>query len=126
MMQKVEISLRIPGTLPIPELMPLTNDVEDAGFYGAGILNSQWLCRDVFVTMGAADMQSVEELASGRIKCIIDTGSTSASTIGRKPGTLAQMRSTIQTIKALLNEQSVDSKAPLAGSASRQNAASQC
>ncbi len=134
MTQKVEISLRIPGTLPIPELMPLIHDVENAGFYGAGILDSQLLCRDVFVTMGAAavqtsqltlfpavtnpfsrhasvlasSMQTVEELAPGRIKCIIGTGYTSASTIGRKPGTLAQMRSTIQTMQALLSGQSVD------------------
>lgn len=131
---KVEISLRIPGTSAIPELMPLIQDVEAAGFYGAGILDSQLLCRDVFVTMGAAAaqtsqltlfpavtnpfsrhasvlasaIQTVEELAPGRIKCIIGTGYTSASTIGRKPGTLAQMRHTIQTMKALLNGQSVD------------------
>jgi len=47
MTQKVEISLRIPGTLPIPELMPLINDVEDAGFYGAGILTA-----NCYVEMG--------------------------------------------------------------------------
>jgi 5,10-methylenetetrahydromethanopterin reductase len=134
MTQKVEISLRIPGTMPIPDLMPLIHDVENAGFYGAGILDSQLLCRDVFVTMGAAAMhtsrltlfpavtnpfsrhatvlasamQTIEELAPGRIKCIIGTGYTSASTIGRKPGTLSQMRRTIQTMKALLSGQSVD------------------
>ncbi|WP_089933953.1 LLM class flavin-dependent oxidoreductase [Candidatus Entotheonella palauensis] len=134
MTQKVDISLRVPGTMPIPELMPLIQDIEAAGFYGAGILDSQLLCRDVFVTMGAAAaqtsqltlfpavtnpfsrhssvlasaMQTVEELAPGRIKCIIGTGYTSASTIGRKPGTLAQMRNTIRTMKALLSGQSVD------------------
>ncbi len=134
MTQHVEISLRIPGTTSIPDLIPLIQDVEAAGFYGAGILDSQLLCRDVFVTMGAAAaqtsqltlfpavtnpfsrhasvlagaMQTVEELAPGRTKCIIGTGYTSASTIGRKPGTLAQMRDTIQTMKALLSGQSVD------------------
>ncbi len=131
---KIEISLRVPGTASIPELMPLIQDVETAGFYGAGILDSQLLCRDVFVTMGAAAaqtsqltlfpavtnpfsrhasvlagaMQTVEELAPGRVKCMIGTGYTSASTIGRKPGTLAQMRHTIQTIKTLLKGHSVD------------------
>jgi len=56
----------------------------------------------------ASAVQSVEELAPGRIKYIIGTGYTSASTIGRKPGTLTQIRSAIQTIKALLNGQSLD------------------
>jgi 5,10-methylenetetrahydromethanopterin reductase len=94
----------------MPNLMPLIRDVENAGFHGAGILDSQRLCRDGFVTMGAAAMQTshltlfpavtnpfsrhasvlasalqtVEELAPGRIKCVIGTGYTSASTIGRK------------------------------------------
>ncbi len=133
-MQKVEISLRVPGTMPIPKLMPLIQDIEAAGFHGAGILDSQLLSRDVFVTMGAAAaqtsqltlfpavtnpfsrhasvlasaMQTVEELAPNRIKCIIGTGYTSASTIGRKPGTLAQMRESILTMKALLQGQIVD------------------
>ena len=115
MQQKVEISLRVPGNLPIPELMPLIQDIEEAGFYGAGILDSQLLCRDVFVTRGAAAfqtsqltlfpavtnqfsrhasvlasaIQTIEELAPNRVKCIIGTGYTSASTIGRKPATLA-------------------------------------
>ena len=126
MTQYVDISLRVPGTSSIPNLIPVIQEAEAAGFDGAGILDSQLLCRDVFVTMGAAAvqtsrltlfsavtnpfsrhasvlasaMQTVEELAPGRIKCIIGTGYTSASTIGRKPGTLAQMRDTIRTMKA--------------------------
>jgi 5,10-methylenetetrahydromethanopterin reductase len=53
-------------------------------------------------------MQSVEELAPGRIKCIIGTGYTSASTIGRKAATLAQMRACIMALKGLLAGQTVD------------------
>ena len=130
----VQISLRIPGTAPIQDITRLVRDVEAAGFAGAGILDSQLLCRDVFVTMAAAAMQtsqitifpavtnpftrhasvlagavqSVEELAPGRVKCIIGTGYTSASTIGRKPATLAQMRACIVSMKGLLAGQTVD------------------
>src|SRR5438132_1385455 len=50
----VQVSLRIPGTSPMPELLRLTQDVEAAGFDGAGILDSQLLCRDTFVTLGQA------------------------------------------------------------------------
>ncbi len=130
----VRISLRIPGTAPMPQLMTLIQDVEAAGFDGAGILDSQLLCRDTFATMAlaatqtsrltlfpavtnpftrhasvlASAIQTVEELAPGRTKFVIGTGYTSASTIGRKPATLAQMRACIRTVKALLAGDAVD------------------
>jgi 5,10-methylenetetrahydromethanopterin reductase len=50
----VQVSLRIPGTSPMPELLRTIQDVEAAGFDGAGILDSQLLCRDTFVTLGQA------------------------------------------------------------------------
>src|SRR5919108_1535973 len=129
----VRISLRIPGTAPMPQLMTLIQDVEAAGFDGAGILDSQLLCRDTFATMALAAtrtsrltlfpavtnpftrhasvltgaIQTVEELAPGRVKFIIGTGYTSASTIGRKPATLAEMRACIGTVKALLAGETV-------------------
>src|SRR5207245_6154514 len=93
MTHPVEISLRIPGTSPMPELIRLIQDIEAAGFDGAGILDSQMLCRDTFVTLGqaathtkrlalfpavtnpftrhpsvlASAIQTVEELAPGRV-----------------------------------------------------------
>jgi 5,10-methylenetetrahydromethanopterin reductase len=86
----------------MPELIKLIQDVEAAGFDGAGILDSQLLCRDTFVTMGlaaahtsaltlfpavtnpltrhvsalASPIQTVEDLAPGRIKVAIGTGPT--------------------------------------------------
>lgn len=130
----VRMALRIPGTAPMPQLMALIQDVEAAGFDGAGILDSQLLCRDTFATMAlaatqtsrltlfpavtnpftrhasvlASAIQTVEELAPGRIACVMGTGYTSASTIGRKPATLAQMRACIGTVKALLAGDTVD------------------
>src|SRR5215813_10728088 len=55
----LQISLRIPGTAPIQEITHLVQEVEAAGFAGAGLLDSQLLCRDVFVTMAAAAMQTL-------------------------------------------------------------------
>jgi 5,10-methylenetetrahydromethanopterin reductase len=134
MPERVHVSLRIPGTAPMSELAKQLQDVETAGFDGAGILDSQLLCRDVFVTMAMAALQTsrlaifpavtnpfsrhasvlasalrtVEELAPGRIRCIIGTGYTSASTIGRKPATLAHMRACIVAVKDLLAGNTVD------------------
>src|SRR5262249_58665636 len=124
----VRIHLRVPGTAPMPELMALIQSAEAAGFDGAGILDSQMLCRDTFVILGqaaahtsrirlfpavtnpltrhasvlAGAIQTVEELAPGRVKFVIGTGYTSASTIGRKPATLAEMRACIGAVKTLL------------------------
>ena len=130
----VRVYLRVPGTAPVPDLVKLLQGVEAAGFDGAGVLDSQMICRDTFVTLGqaavrtsrmtlfpavtnpftrhasvlAGGIQSVEELAPGRVKFVIGTGYTSASTIGRKAATLAEMRACIGTVKALLAGQSVD------------------
>jgi 5,10-methylenetetrahydromethanopterin reductase len=126
--------MRVPGTAPMADLMRLIQSVEAAGFDGAGVLDSQLLCRDTFVTLGqaathtsrltlfpavtnpfsrhasvlAGAIQTVEELAPGRIKFVIGTGYTSASTIGRKPATLAEMRACIATVKTLLAGASAD------------------
>ncbi len=130
----VRVHMRVPGTAPMPDLMKLIQSVEAGGFDGAGILDSQLLCRDTFVTLGqaathtsrltlfpavtnpfsrhasvlAGAMQTVEELAPGRVKFVIGTGYTSASTIGRKPATLAEMRACIATVKTLLAGASAD------------------
>src|SRR5256886_5466147 len=118
----------------MPELIKLIQQVEAAGFDGAGILDSQLLCRDTFVTMAlaathtsaltlfpavtnpltrhasvlAGAIQTVEELAPGRVKMVIGTGYTSAHTIGRKPATLAEMRACIGTVRGLLAGKTVD------------------
>ena len=47
----VNISLRIPGTAPMPQLLASIQDAEAGGFDGVGILDSQLLCRDPFVTI---------------------------------------------------------------------------
>jgi 5,10-methylenetetrahydromethanopterin reductase len=134
MSQPVRVHLRVPGTAPMPELMRLIRSIEAAGFDGAGILDSQMLSRDTFVVLGqaavntsrltlfpavtnpftrhasvlAGAIQTVEELAPGRVKFVMGTGYTSASTIGRKPATLAEMRACITTVRALLAGEPVD------------------
>jgi 5,10-methylenetetrahydromethanopterin reductase len=141
MTDPVRVHMRVPGTSPMPKLMTLIQSIEAAGFDGAGILDSQMISRDTFVVLGQAATQTsrmtlfpavtnpftrhasvlaggirtVEELAPGRVKFVIGTGYTSASTIGRKPATLAEMRACIATVKALLAGESVD----FAGTAGR-------
>jgi 5,10-methylenetetrahydromethanopterin reductase len=115
-------------------LMRLVQEIEAAGFDGIGILDSQLLSRDAFVTLGqaaahtsrlalfpavtnpftrhasvlAGAIQTVEELAPGRVRFVIGTGYTSASTIGRRPATLGEMRACIRVVRALLAGDTVD------------------
>ena len=134
MTEPIRVHLRVPGTAPMPDLMRLLRSIEAAGFDGAGILDSQMLSRDTFVVLGqaatntsrltlfpavtnpftrhpsvlAGAIQTVEEMAPGRVKFVIGTGYTSASTIGRKPATLAEMRACIGIVRGLLAGESVD------------------
>ena len=134
MSDQIKISMRVPGTSPMPELLAMIQQIERAGFDGAGLLDSQMICRDTFVTMGlaasatstlrlfpavtnpfgripsvlAGAAQTVAEIAPGRTKFIIGTGYTAASTIGRRPATLRQMRRCIAEVKALLAGEWVD------------------
>jgi 5,10-methylenetetrahydromethanopterin reductase len=130
----VRIHMRVPGTQPMPQLMQLIQSIETAGFDGAGILDSQLISRDTFVVLAqaatqtrrltlfpavtnpftrhasvlAGAIQSVEELAPGRVKFVMGTGYTSASTIGRRAATLAEMRECLRTVRALQAGESVD------------------
>jgi 5,10-methylenetetrahydromethanopterin reductase len=134
MTEPIRISMRVPGTSAMPDLLDMIRRIEDAGFDGAGILDSQMICRDTFVTMGlaasatstlrlfpavtnpfgripsvlAGAAQTVAEIARGRTRFIIGTGYTSASTIGRRPATLRQMRQCITEVKTLLAGESVE------------------
>ena len=54
MAASVRVHLRVPGTSPLPEMMKFLQDVEAAGFDGAGILDSQMISRDTFVILGQA------------------------------------------------------------------------
>jgi 5,10-methylenetetrahydromethanopterin reductase len=134
MPEPLRIHMRVPGTAPVPQLMELIESIEAAGFDGAGVLDSQLIARDTFITLShaatrtkrlqlfpavtnpftrhpsvlASAIQTVEEMAPGRVKFVMGTGFTSASTIGRKPATLAEMRSCVATIRALLAGQTVD------------------
>lgn len=111
-MTRVHATLRLPSTMPLPVLLALIRDVEAAGFDGVGILDSQLLCRDTFVTLGpaavntsrlmlfpavtnpftrhvsvlASAVQSVEDLAPGRTKVVGAHDRTEAGDAGGDAG----------------------------------------
>ena len=128
-----QIDLRVPPCAPVTEVASFIGLCEEAGFDGVGMLDSQMLERDVFVSMAAAAMatskiriaaavlnpitrhlsviasaaKTVAELAPGRAEFWIGRGFSSVQTIGTPPATVRQMRQCVLTLKSLLSGEDV-------------------
>lgn len=130
----MKIDLRVPPCKPVNETADFIKQSEDAGFAGVGLLDSQLLERDVFVSMAAAiqatskirvasavtnpvtrhvsvlasAIKTVAEMAPGRTEFWIGRGYSSVQTIGIKPASVRQMRESVLTLKRLLAGDEVD------------------
>ena len=124
----IKIDLRVPPCKPVPEVTAFVKECEDAGFDGVGMLDSQLLERDVFVSMAhallntskiqvssavtnpvtrhpsvlASAAQTVSEIAPGRANIWIGRGYSSANTVGIPPATVRQMRDAVVMMKELM------------------------
>ena len=124
----IKIDLRVPPCKPVPEVTAFIQECEAAGFNGVGILDSQMLERDVFVSMAhallntktinvasavtnpvtrhpsvlASAAQTVSEVAPGRAQIWIGRGYSSANVIGIPPATVRQMRDSVVMMKELM------------------------
>lgn len=124
----IKIDLRVPPCGPATEVAEFVRQCEQAGFDGVGMLDSQFLERDVFVSMAlaaqaterirvcaavlnpvtrhisvtASAAKTVAELAPGRIEFWIGRGYSSVSTIGVPPATVRQMRRSVLTLKSIM------------------------
>src|SRR5918999_797957 len=129
----IQIDLRVPPCAPVSQVAKFAQSCEMAGFDGVGILDSQMLERDVFVSMAlaaqatsrirlssavlnpmtrhlsviASAAKTVAELAPGRVEFWIGRGFSSVQTIGVPPATVRQMRQCVLTLKSLLSGQDV-------------------
>lgn len=130
----IQNDLRVPPCAPVTEVGDFAALCETAGFDGVGILDSQMLERDVFVSMAAAAqatssirissavlnpvtrhlsviasaMKTVAELAPGRAEFWIGRGFSSVQTVGIPPATVRQMRECVVTLKNLLAGQNTE------------------
>ena len=124
----MKIDLRVPPCAPATETASFVRQCEEAGFAGVGLLDSQMLERDVFVSMAlaveatskirvasavtnpvtrhisvlASAFKTVAELAPGRVEFWIGRGYSSVQTIAVKPASVRQMRQSVLTLKSLL------------------------
>ena len=130
----IKIDLRVPPCKPITEVTAFVKECEDAGFDGVGMLDSQMLERDVFVSMAhallntstikvasavtnpvtrhpsvlASAAQTVSEIAPGRVQIWIGRGYSSANVVGIPPATVRQMRDSVVMMKELMAGNQVD------------------
>jgi len=130
----MQIDLRVPPCAPVNEVAKFIGQCEAAGFDGVGILDSQMLERDVFVSMAvaaqstskiriasavlnpvtrhlsviASAVKTVAELAPGRMEFWIGRGFSSVQTVGVRPATVKQMRECVVTLKSLLTGEDFD------------------
>ena len=129
----LKIDLRVPPCAPVTEVAEFVHQCEEAGFNGVGLLDSQMLERDVFVSMAlavqatsqirvasavtnpvtrhvsvlASAAKTVAELAPDRVEFWIGRGYSCVRTIGVKPASVRQMRESVLTLKRLLAGQEV-------------------
>jgi 5,10-methylenetetrahydromethanopterin reductase len=129
----MDIGIRVPACRPLDEMAEFLRVVEGAGFGFAGLLDSQLVTRDAYLTclaglagtrnlalytavtnpitrhasVIASAAMTVHEVARGRFGVIIGSGNSSAKTIGRPPATLAEMEGTITAIRALFRGEDV-------------------
>ncbi|MBI4307513.1 MAG: LLM class flavin-dependent oxidoreductase [Chloroflexi bacterium] len=129
----LRVDLRVPSCRPIPGVVDFVRQCEDAGLNGVGLLDSQLLVRDIFVTMGmvahqtrrikimtcvtnpvtrhpailASAIASIAEMAPGRVELILGSGYSAVRTIGLTPATVAQMRDAVLAIRRLLQGETV-------------------
>ena len=132
----IKIDLRVPPCMPVSEVAQFVSRCEEAGFDGVGILDSQMLERDVFVSMAmaaqatsririsaavlnpvtrhvsvmASAIKTVSETAPGRAEFWIGRGFSSVQTIGVPPATVREMRQCVVTLKSLLSGEEVTFK----------------
>ncbi|MQG48127.1 MAG: LLM class flavin-dependent oxidoreductase [SAR202 cluster bacterium] len=130
----IKIDLRVPPCKPVPEVTAFVQECEDAGFDGVGMLDSQMLERDVFVSMAhallntktikvasavtnpvtrhpsvlASAAQTVSEIAPGRAQIWMGRGYSSANVVGIPPATVRQMRDATVMMKELMAGSEID------------------
>jgi 5,10-methylenetetrahydromethanopterin reductase len=126
------LGLAIWATEPLPNLIAQVRLAEDIGFDSIWVIDSQLLCRDVFVTLAALAMSTsriklatgvtqpttrhaavaasalaaLDELAAGRIIAGVGTGFSSLRTLGLPAARMADFEAFILTIRKLLAAES--------------------
>ena len=129
-----KLGIALWGTQPIPKLVQQVQLAERIGFESAWVINSQLICRDVFVTLAsclastsrialstgvtnpltrhvsatASAIATLEEMYPGRVLAGVGTGFSSLRTLGMPAAKAAELEKFVVDLRALLRKDSVD------------------
>ncbi|HEY7141555.1 MAG TPA: LLM class flavin-dependent oxidoreductase [Methylomirabilota bacterium] len=124
----MQVDIRVPVGLPIPEVADVIARCEDAGFDGVGVHDHPHSGRDAYVVLALAAERtrrirlypatsspvvrhpvllaslahSLDEIAPGRVCLTVAPGFLSARSVGRPPATVAAMREAVVGLRRLL------------------------
>lgn len=133
-MGRFRFSIRVPICEPAASVGTFIRQVEEAGFDGAWLTDSQLLWRDVWVSLAVAALATssirlgtgvtnpitrhgsvtasaagtVQELSGGRFALGAGTGASSVESIGLEPARTGEMRAFLQRLRALVDGTEVD------------------
>jgi len=122
------------GTQPVPELVEQVRLAERLGFESVWVIDSQLICRDIFVTLAAclagtsrialatgvtqprtrhvsvtaSAIATLEEMFPGRVLAGVGTGFSSLRTIGMSAAKASELERFVLDLKTLLGKGSAD------------------
>ena len=122
------LGLALWGTEPIDRLVAHARKAEAIGFESVWVIDSQLLCREVYVTLTAialatsririgtgvtqpmtrfpsvtaSAMASLQEISGGRAMLGVGTGFSSLRTLGLAPARLAELKAWVTVVRTLL------------------------
>ena len=136
-----KLGLALWGTEPVARLVSHAKLAEALGFDSVWVIDSQLLCREVYITLGAiaaatqkirfgpgvtqpvtrhasvtaSSMATLQEISGGRAMLGMGLGFSSLGTIGIKPARIASMERHIAEVRALLASEAVVFENEIAG-----------
>ena len=131
--KRTKLGLALWGTAPVPELVRQVQIAEGIGFESVWVIDSQLICRELFVTLTAclastsriklatgvtqpvtrhvsttaSAIATLNEMYPGRILSGVGTGFSSLRTIGMPTAKAAQLETYVCSLRSLLRQQEV-------------------
>lgn len=131
--KKPNLAIALWGTRPIPKLVQQVQLAEQLGFESVWVIDSQLICRDIFVTLAAclaatsrisvatgvtnpltrhvsttaSAIATLEEMYPGRVLAGVGTGFSSLRTIGMPAAKATHLERFVVDLKTLLRKDSV-------------------
>ncbi|HEU5097034.1 MAG TPA: LLM class flavin-dependent oxidoreductase [Reyranella sp.] len=142
--RKPALGIALWGTHPMPKLVEQVRIAEALGFESVWVIDSQLICRDIFVTLAAclaktsrvamatgvtqprtrhvsataSALATLDEMHPGRLLAGVGTGFSSLRTIGMAAAKATELEAFVRSLRALLRKQKVEFENGVGGTVS--------